>query len=174
MAHDETAHEHARPAPARPAGPQGRTEPLVDLHRAAGNAAVGAAVRAVVSGGGTPLDPAVQRTMERALGTDLSSVRVHTDAAAARSAAAVSARAYTSGDHVVFGAGAYDPGSPAGLHTLAHELAHVGQQRRGAVAGTDTGNGLRVSDPGDADERAADRVAHEAVASLGVSRRGGR
>jgi len=108
----------------------------------------------------------VQRVMEQALGTDLSSVRVHDDAAAARSAAAVSAHAYTSGEHVVFGAGAYDPGSPAGLHTLAHELVHVSQQRRGAVAGTETGDGLRLSDPGDAHEREADSVARAALDGL--------
>jgi hypothetical protein len=150
---DHAQSQASSPAPA----------PLLDLHRAAGNAAVGAAVRRVVSGGGEPLEPALQRTMERAVGTSLAGVRLHTDAAAARSAEAVSARAYTSGEHVVFGAGAYDPGTPAGLHTLAHELAHVGQQRRGPVAGTDHGNGLRVSDPGDADERAADRVADAAV-----------
>jgi hypothetical protein len=170
MAYDEAAHEHARPAPSRAAAPRDgawhEARPLADLHRAAGNAAVGAAVRAVVSGGGAPLDPAVQRTMERALGTDLSAVRVHTDAAAAASAAAVSARAYTSGEHVVFGAGAYHPSSPAGLHTLAHELAHVDQQRRGPVAGTDTGGGLRVSDPGDADERAAERVARQVAGEV--------
>lgn len=147
-------------APARAGQP---ATPLQELHHAAGNAAVGAAVRQVVSGGGQPLEPALQRTMERALGTDLSGVRVHTDAAAAQSAAAVSAHAYTSGEHVVFGAGAYDPGTPGGLRTLAHELAHVGQQRRGTVAGTDDGSGLRVSDPGDAYEREADRIADAAL-----------
>jgi hypothetical protein len=168
MAYDEAVraeHDSQRATPAA-AERAARAEPLLDLHRAAGNAAVGAAVRDVVSGGGTPLDPSLQRVMESALGADLSAVRLHTDGAAARSAAAVSARAYTSGAHVVFGAGAYDPGSPAGLHTLAHELAHVGQQQRGQVAGVDAGNGLRLSDPGDADERAADRAAHDALSRL--------
>ncbi|EDY48922.1 hypothetical protein SSCG_01950 [Streptomyces clavuligerus] len=41
-------------------------------------------------------------------------------------------------------------------HTLAHELTHVVQQRQGPVAGTDNGTGLRVSDPSDHFERAAE------------------
>ncbi|WP_260614584.1 DUF4157 domain-containing protein, partial [Streptomyces sp. WAC02707] len=41
-------------------------------------------------------------------------------------------------------------------HTLAHELTHVIQQRRGPVAGTDDGGGLRISDPSDRYEREAE------------------
>lgn len=164
MRYDEAAPEH-EPASRAPA-PAEAASPLLDLHRAAGNAAVGEAVRRVVSGGGTPLEPRLQRTMERALGTDLSGVRLHTGDAAARSAESVSARAYTSGDHVVFASGAYDPGSREGLRTIAHELVHVGQQRRGPVAGTDDGSGLLVSDPGDSYEREAERIASAVVTRL--------
>src|SRR5262249_11923614 len=71
-------------------------------------------------------------------------------------AADLGARAYTSGHHVVIGAGGAD------RHTLAHELIHVVQQSRGPVAGTDTGAGLRVSDPGDRFERAAGEGARRA------------
>jgi hypothetical protein len=91
--------------------------------------------------------------MESRLGADFSSVRVHTDAAAQRSAAGLGAHAYTSGEHIIMG-----PGVPA-RHTLAHELAHVIQQRTGPVAGTDLGFGLRVSDPSDRFERQAEAVA---------------
>lgn len=59
-------------------------------------------------------------------------------------------RAYTSGDHVVLGSAGVDE------HTLAHELTHVVQQRSGPVAGTDNGQGLRISDPGDRFEREAE------------------
>ena len=43
---------------------------------------------------------------------------------------------------------------PAGVQrldcrTLAHELTHVVQQRSGPVEGTETGGGVRVSDPSD-------------------------
>ncbi|MEO6039652.1 MAG: DUF4157 domain-containing protein, partial [Saprospiraceae bacterium] len=70
--------------------------------------------------------------MESRMGQDFSQVRVHTGAQAAESAAAVQARAYTSGQDVVFGAGEYQPGSESGKRLLAHELVHVGQQRHGA------------------------------------------
>jgi len=62
--------------------------------------------------------------MEARFGEDFSSVRVHADERAASSARALNARAYTLGEHVILGAG--EPASP-GL--LAHELAHVVQQR---------------------------------------------
>ena len=62
------------------------------------------------------------------VGPDFSRVRVHTDSRAAESARAVNALAYTVGDHVVFGAGQYAPGTSAGRGLLAHELTHVTQQ----------------------------------------------
>ena len=55
-------------------------------------------------------------------------MRVHTDAGAASSAAAVNAQAYTVGEDVVFGAGRYSPDSLQGRGLLAHELTHVVQQ----------------------------------------------
>ena len=63
-------------------------------------------------------------------GADFSSVRVHTDVQAARSAQALDARAYTSGAHLVFDSGEYAPATSAGRHLLAHELTHVVQQSR--------------------------------------------
>ncbi|MFD7862953.1 DUF4157 domain-containing protein [Streptomyces sp. NPDC059783] len=107
-------------------------------------------VDSVLRSAGRPLDGAVRSEMESRLGADFSDVRVHTDAAARASAAEVGARAYTSGHHVVIGEGGADK------HTLAHELTHVIQQRHGPVAGTDNGSGLRVSDPSDRFERAAE------------------
>jgi Domain of unknown function (DUF4157) len=107
-------------------------------------------VHAVLRTPGQPLDEATRTDMEARLGADFSDVRVHTDAAARASAAEVGAHAYTSGSHVVVGEGGGD------RHTLAHELTHVIQQRRGPVAGTDDGNGLKVSDPSDRFEREAE------------------
>ncbi|MFB7594023.1 DUF4157 domain-containing protein [Streptomyces sp. NPDC056160] len=108
---------------------------------------------------GTPLEPVLRAEMEARLGADFSDVRMHTDQAARRSAAEVGARAYTSGSHVVVGEGGSD------RHTLAHELTHVVQQRSGPVAGTDHGDGLRVSDPSDRFEREAEANAHRALAA---------
>lgn len=83
---------------------------------------------------GRPLDEQTRAFMEPRFGFSFGSVRVHADADAAASAAAAGARAYTVGDHVVLAEGAYAPGAPGGRELLAHELAHVVQQReRGAA-----------------------------------------
>jgi Domain of unknown function (DUF4157) len=65
---------------------------------------------------------------------DFGAVRVHTDWVAAEAARSVRARAFTSGRHIVFGAGQYAPHTPAGYRLLAHELAHVVQQGGGPTA----------------------------------------
>jgi len=111
----------------------------------------------VLGSAGKPLASPVRQDMEARFGTDFSDVRLHTGASAARSARAIGARAYTSGSHVVLGAGGGDK------HTLAHELTHVVQQRNGPVSGTDHGNGLKVSDPSDEFERAAEANAHKVM-----------
>lgn len=130
---------------------------LLALQRSAGNAAAGrmlqrarsSAVHDVLAGPGRPLAEPLRAEMEARLDADFSDVRLHTGQAAQRSAEEIGARAYTSGSHIVIGDGGADK------HTLAHELTHVIQQRQGPVAGTDRGNGLAVSDPGDRFERAA-------------------
>lgn len=59
---------------------------------------------------------------------DFSHVRVHADSRAATAARALNSRAFTLGDHVVFGAGQYAPATRTGKELLAHELTHVIQQ----------------------------------------------
>ena len=86
-------------------------------------------VRAVLATPGRPLDPRSRSVMEGAFGHDFGRVRIHADAPAAASARSVAAHAYTVGNHVVFGAGRFAPDSARGLRLLAHELAHVVQQR---------------------------------------------
>ncbi|MFB7178111.1 DUF4157 domain-containing protein [Streptomyces sp. NPDC056257] len=117
---------------------------------------------------GRPLDAPLREEMESRLGADFSDVRVHSGPLAQRSAAEIGARAYTSGRDVVLGAGGGDG------HTLAHELTHVIQQRQGPVSGTDTGQGLRVSDPGDRFEREAEANASRAMAGSAPGRRAAR
>jgi hypothetical protein len=80
---------------------------------------------------GRPLEPAVRAPMERAFGAGLGDVRLHTDGPARQLNGALSARAVTVGRHVYFDQGEYRPGLAAGRALLAHELAHVLQQRRG-------------------------------------------
>lgn len=84
--------------------------------------------------GGLPL---VQRKERCACG-GFSAVRIRRDAAAAQSADALHARAYTVGDRIVFGRAAYAPDSSEGERLIAHELAHVVQQRDSTPAGATT------------------------------------
>jgi hypothetical protein len=77
---------------------------------------------------------------------DLSHVRAHTDSGAAAEALAIGAEAFARGSHVAFS-------RPPGLHTAAHEAAHVIQQR----GGVDVAGGMGRE--GDAYERHADEVA---------------
>jgi hypothetical protein len=77
---------------------------------------------------GTPLQAGVRQRMESAFGSDLSGVRVHTDVESAGLNRSVSARAFTTGQDIFFGAGEYRPDTPSGEHMLAHELAHTRQQ----------------------------------------------
>jgi hypothetical protein len=88
-----------------------------------------AAVHEVLRGSGQPLDAATRAFMEPRFHYDFSRVRLHTDAAAAQSAKAVNARAYTVGTDVAFAPQMYAPHSQEGRRLLAHELAHTIQQR---------------------------------------------
>ncbi len=84
--------------------------------------------------GGSPLPDGVRGEMESRMDARLEDVRVHTGPAAAAASAALGARAFTFGKHVVFGDGEYRPESAAGRRLLAHELAHaVGQDGAGGV-----------------------------------------
>lgn len=79
-------------------------------------------------GRGGPLPTSERAFFEARFGRDFGNVRVHTDANAAEAARAVNARAFTMGRDVVFGRGAFAPGTRAGRTLLAHELTHVVQQ----------------------------------------------
>jgi hypothetical protein len=128
----------------------------------------------VGKGDGHRLAPKVRAEMEAGLGADFSDVRIHANAKAATSAAAVAAKAYTVGNEVVFGYGSFDPGRPEGKHILAHELTHVLQQREGPVSAADTGNGVMVSDPSDSFEREAEATASRVVSGPQHADSGGR
>ena len=106
-------------------------------------------------GSGTTLDGGVRSRFEGSLG-DLSDVTVHTDDTADALNRSVSAKAFATGTDVYFAKGQYSPGSADGDRLLAHELAHVVQQRGAASSGP-----LTVSEPGDALESEADSVADQ-------------
>jgi len=91
--------------------------------------------------------------VSRTMGVDLSGVRVVDDADAHAATDALGATALATGDTVLLGRDAPPPASVAREHLLAHELAHVAQQRTsGSVSES-------MSQPGDAHERAADAAA---------------
>lgn len=95
---------------------------------------------------GRPLDHNTRDFMRSRFGRDFGTVRVHNDAQAAESARAVNAMAFTVGDSLVFGAGNYSPETERGKWILAHELAHVIQQRRGGpAASVDSGGRLELA-----------------------------
>jgi hypothetical protein len=104
-------------------------------------------------GSGAGLDAAVRGRFEGDLGP-LGDVTVHTDDMADQLNRSVSARAFATGTDVYFAKGEYNPGSSDGDRLIAHELAHVVQQRGAANSGP-----LTVSNPGDALETEADSVA---------------
>lgn len=189
---DTIAHPHAdrstparetpaRETPARPVVP-GRSAGLdaasiMHLQRTAGNQGVlqmlagedeaASPVHDVVgSGGGAPLDTSTRSSMESAFGASFEDVRVHTGGQASKSAESVGANAYTVGSDVVFREGQYNPGSADGQKTIAHELAHVVQQSRGPVDGSDAPGGIKVSNPSDRFEQAAEQTAGEVMASV--------
>jgi hypothetical protein len=122
--------------------PGGRVHPDVE-------AAIGAA-----QGAGSPLDRTVSERLEAATQTPLGDVQVHTGKYAADLARSVSARAFTVGPNIFFGAGEYQPQTSEGRRLIAHEVAHVVQQRDAPHTGP-----LTVSQPGDVYERQAETFA---------------
>jgi hypothetical protein len=131
----------------RQAGPAGSATP-------SGGAAA-AALRGI--GSGRPLDVGSRSFMEPRFGRDFSDVRIHTDAAAADAARVLNAEAFTVGRDIHFAEGRYRPDTSPGRRLLAHELTHTVQQEggQGVVARAVSG----VSEPHDASEREAERVA---------------
>jgi len=111
---------------------------------------------AIARGSGRALDGTLSQRLEPAYGDALANVRVHSGDGATALARAVSARAFTVGNDIFFGPGEYRPGTPGGDRLIAHEVAHVVQQR-----GAPTHGPLTVSQPGDALEREAEGAARD-------------
>src|SRR5262249_380067 len=92
--------------------------------------------------------------MEKRFAADLSMVRIHIGAAAARSAAELGAHAWTLGRHISFADGNWAPETDRGNRLLTHELVHVLQQGAAAPA---TSPPIAV----DAPDSVAEREAHD-------------
>lgn len=88
-----------------------------------------------LAGRGVPLPSSERTFFESRFNRDLSAVRIHTDPGAVASARHIRARAYTTGNHIVFDQGQFQPGTDKGRWLLAHELTHVSQQHGSMAAG---------------------------------------
>jgi Domain of unknown function (DUF4157) len=124
---------------------------------------VPAIVHDVLRSTGQPLDATTRSFFEPRFGHDFSNVRVHADTRAAESAGLLNASAYTVGSDVVFAPGAYQPRVLEGKRLIAHELAHVIQQR-GNRPSLGMQHNLRVGDERDPAEREADAIAEQGLA----------
>ena len=83
-------------------------------------------------------------------------MRIHQ---APTAAGALNARAFVQGENIYLGANAPSLDASEGKSLVAHELAHVVQQRQAGTV-----NDQQVSQPGDRFEQAADRAAHQVIA----------
>jgi hypothetical protein len=110
-------------------------------------------VRDVLRGPGQPLDLASRAAMELRFGHDFGRVQIYRGDRASESARAIDARAYAVGSKIVLGGGFSSLDSGDGQRLLAHELAHVVQQRASDGAGLPAT--LRVGRTDSAAEREA-------------------
>ena len=103
--------------PGRTIGPRGgETEPDTEIE-----------IRRAMSGG-EPLEPKIRGFMQEELASDFSGVRVHHNEDSDKLNRQLQATAFTTGNHVFFRDGAYNPSSSSGQELIAHELTHVVQQ----------------------------------------------
>lgn len=113
--------------------------------------------------GGRSLPFGLQTQLEQGFGRSLEDVRVH-GGSSAGVARDLGADAVTTGSQIVFAPGKWRPDTDGGRKLIAHEVAHVLQQRDGRGPSGRTADGsLRVTAPGDVLERAADRAAAGAL-----------
>jgi Domain of unknown function (DUF4157) len=108
-------------------------EPLIQRRtHGRGHPPNGGAVYGLELGPGRPLGAVQRAFFELRVGGDLSGVRVHTDGHAGPAAERLGARAFTIGHDIAFAPGEYRPEAGEGQRLLAHEIAHVIQQRTAA------------------------------------------
>jgi hypothetical protein len=125
---------------------------LLALQQAVGNRAA----RDLLGRSGHRLPPGPRAQMEARFEQDFGDVQVHTGPEADAAAKALQAEAFAHGEHIGFANGTYSPGTQAGDERLAHELAHVVQQRgygQPAVPG-------QITPSGHTSERQARAAAH--------------
>lgn len=98
-----------------------------------------------LKGKGSTLNRPLRDYFEPRYGTDLGNVRVHTGNNADKLAESVNARAFTHGNDIVFKKGEFQPGTKEGKKLIAHELAHVQQQKNGIQLDVQRDFGIEVN-----------------------------
>ncbi|MDD5611897.1 MAG: DUF4157 domain-containing protein, partial [Gallionella sp.] len=113
-----------------PAARSSRTPVIARAALAGGQPASRPVAAAIAAGSasGRVLPAEIRQFMEPRFNADFSRVRIHTGEQAARLSSAVSAQAFTTGGHIYFGAGRFQPDSSEGRQLIAHELTHTIQQ----------------------------------------------
>ena len=109
-------------------------EPIQAKSNSSSTAEVSSSVESSINslkGRGQPLSESTRKYFEPLFGSDFSQVRVHTNSQAGNIAKSINAKAFTTGQDVVFNSGQYSPETSGGKHLLAHELTHVMQQSSG-------------------------------------------
>lgn len=106
---------------------------------------------------GHPLPESLRQEMEQAFGCDFSAIRVHLG----EQADALGAQAFCHGSDLYFAPDGFNPGSPQGRELIAHELAHVVQQRAGLLGGHTVDSVTLIGDA--VLETEADSMARRAV-----------
>jgi len=112
--------------------------------------------------------------MGASLGHSFADVRIHDDPTAADFVGRQRAIATTVGTDISFAPGVYQPGTAVGDALLAHELAHVQQQRDATTTASTAGDSRALED--DADQAAFGALAHlhgmsELAGTRGATRR---
>lgn len=83
-----------------------------------------------LNGKGKSLSRDERNFFESKMGYDFSGVQIHTNQEANQSAQSINALAYTYNNNIVFAPNQYQPDTESGKRLLAHELAHVIQQKK--------------------------------------------
>ncbi len=107
-----------------------RIQPKSDDSTSTSSTTVPPIVYDILARPGRKLDAMSRELFEPRLGVDLSTVRVHDDQAAAASARAVGAQAWTVGNHIAFANSIHARGVNV---VLAHEVVHVAQRSQRPV-----------------------------------------
>jgi hypothetical protein len=110
-------------------------------------------------GPGQALESGIRGRAQSTLQENFSRVRVHTGGPAAQLTRQFGMRAFAIGEDIAFAPGEYRPGTPAGDAMIAHELAHVVQQKAARQSAPQVGESPEL-------ERDANQAATGAVMSI--------